>query len=216
MIAFAMIITVNGQTQTTDTIATTDSIQFRISGEVQIATINMLPMTGLALEKDAASINGTFNFGVGKEKWAIGLTAISQKSITGSQTTYNLIDVVGTYRPNSNMTITAGYELTYWDHTNQDDQVGHNVIAIANWTKNRVSVTGIMLADVNFSSIYLIISGNYRLTDHLDVTGLAGYANQFGPYGMIGGKYSIQSFNVGGYVLINDSPGIGVVVSKSF
>jgi len=209
------IMNINGQT-TADTIATQDSIKIMVSGEIQIATINMLPMTGLALEKDAASINATFNIGVGKEKWAIGLTAISQKSITGSGTTYNLIDVVGSYRPTDNLSITAGYELTLWDHTEGNDKIGHNLICITNWTKNKGSITGIMLVDVKFSSIYLILSGDLRLTDHLDAIGLVGYGNQIGLYGMAGAKCSIKSVNIGLYGLINKNPGIGIVAGWSF
>jgi len=216
IIAFAAItMTTFGQDTITNTPVDTTKIQLVATAEVGIASVNMLPMTGLALEKNAASINGQAYIGADYDKFGAGLTVISQKSINGSQTTYNLIDITGSYRPTESLSITAGYELTIWDHPEGNDEVGHNLIGIVNWNKNRISVTGIMLADIRFSSIYLITSANYKLTDHVDVVGLIGYATTMGNYEMLGIKCTYQKFNLGVYGLINNSHGIGVTASYS-
>lgn len=212
---FAMGMNVIGQTTDTIINAPADSTKVQLVGsaEVQIASVNMLPMTGLALEKDAASINGNIYIGADYDKFGIGLTVISQKSVNGSQTTYNLIDITGSYRPMDNLTITAGYEQTYWDHPEGNDEIGHNFLAIANYNISRVSITGIVLVDKDFSSVYLIGSASYKATDHIDVVGLYGYANTMGSYGMLAVKYTYQRFNCGVYGLINKNPGIGVTAS---
>lgn len=213
MIAFAMIITVNGQTQTTDTIATTDSIQFKAFANVQLASKNMLTATGTILE-NAASFNTMFYIGLEKGKWGIGLTGLSQKSLTGTQTTYNLVDIMGTYKASENLVINTGYELTIFDHTDGDVQIGHNLLAIINWNKNKWSITGIALANIQLSDIYLVISAKYKLTNQVSMSGLFGYCNKIGCYEMLEITYTYQKVDLGVNVFLN-TPGIGFTAKCS-
>jgi len=190
-------------------VAKADSVQFRVAGEVQVASKNISIATGVVFE-DAPALIGHANAGIQYKKFGASVLIMSQKSLTKSQTTYNLVDFIGSYKVTDELTLSIGYELTHWDYQEGEDEVGNNFVWMVTWTKNKVAATGIVFKGANF--IYLISSVNYRLMDHVSVSCLIGYTNTMNTkiYGMAGLNLSYGKASLGIYPSISDNPGITV------
>ena len=191
---------------------------FNVSGDVQISSNNISLGTGIEFEKAHAFI-GHMNAGVQYKDFGLSVSYGGYKSLTGSETMFNLVDLIGSYKVNSELTIMAGYELTYWDHKIEDDEIGDGIFAMATWSKGKFSTTGIIFTNPQFSFIYLIESANYQITDHVSAYGLVAYTNAeaYPFYGLAGLKVSKGSISVGAYGIARyNSPGVTINLEIGF
>ena len=212
---FAMgIMNVIGQ-QNTDTISNTpaDSTKvknFSFSGNAKLSSKNFNAGTGIMFEEAFAFI-GNANFSLDYKKFGVSACYMAHSSLTGTQTTYNLIDVMGTYKVTDEFSVNVGYEFTYWDHPTEKDECGNNIFAMFTLKHENFSSTTIIFTDIlckNF--IYLIESANYQLTDHLSLNGIVAYTNTKASrvYVVGGAKYTMGHVSIGAYGMIDkDTPG---------
>lgn len=191
---------------------------FNVSGDVQFSSKNISLGTGIVFEESTAFIthlNGNMQF----KKVGVSVCYSGYSSITGSHTTYNLVDIIGSYEVSDNFTLMAGYEATYTDYTDQDDKNGSGIFAMATWNKGRFSTTGIVFTNPQISFLYLIQSATYQISDHVSAYGLFGYTNAeaYPVYGLAGLKVKKGAISFGAYgVARYDAPGAVFNIECSF
>jgi hypothetical protein len=128
-----------------------------------------------------------------------------------------MFDLSLSYSISEELSLSAGYELTYTD--NQDDEIGHSIFAIASWSKGRVSSNFIFFSDLEFRSAYYIGSVDINVMKNVSLYTLGAYTNTKNTpwYGLIGLKYTNGHFFAGTYwVFDKDNPGPVVSAGVTF
>ena len=179
------------------------NVNVTVSGDAQIASMNVSLPTGSVFES-ATSFIVHANVGVSHERF--GLTAYynGHVSLNGSQTKFTLVDVMGSYKINDDLTVHFGPELEYTDYLTEDDKIGGCLIAMATWSRGRLSTTGIIFTNIQFTDIHVIGSANYQITDKLSGYVLGAYTNKnAGPfYWLAGMKINpLKHISVGAYYI---------------
>ena len=188
--------------------AQTDSV-ISFSGDVAYYTKNLNTFAGLMFGENPSVVTH-MNVSADYKNFNLSVAYTGQHSIHHLEDgdRFNMFDLSLSYSVSEELSLSAGYELTYTD--NQDDEIGHSIFAIATWSKGIVSTNFIFFADLEFSSIYYIGSTDVKVGKNMGVYALAGYTNtKTSPwYGLVGIKYTNGHFFAGTYwVFDKDTPG---------
>ena len=184
-------------------------VEFSVSGSAMYSSKNASMGVGLIFSEDPAVI-AQLNTNLTYGKWGMlasysGYCGIQRLS-AGDQ--FHLLDIFGTYQINEEFNLYVGPEFTYKD-VSDTDIVGMGLVAMMTWNKNNFSSTLIYYTNPSFSSHYLIGTVDYRIVDNFSAYGLIGLTTaEANPvYGILGLKYSRDSFSAGVYYALRDTPG---------
>lgn len=122
-----------------------------------------------------------------------------------------MVDLFLSYNVSKELSVSAGYELTYTDNKDSKDKIGHGVFAMANYNKERVASTFIFFSDPSFKDTYYIGSIDMKVMKDISVYTLGGYTNTKGWYGLVGVRYNTGKISVDTYYL-SDGAIVGAVV----
>lgn len=180
-------------------------VEFSMSGDVQFSTKNASTGTGLIFSEEPAIIlhaNPSIQYG----KWSV--TGFYSGHV-GLDMRYHIVDILASYRVNDEISLYVGPEFTYKD-LEGTDAVGAGLVGMMTWNRKSISSTLIYYTDPHFTIHYVIGSMSYNITKGVSISGLIAYTNAESTpvYGMVGVKYSKNSFFVGAYYSFRkDAPG---------
>ena len=216
------VMSMSGQSQDSVNVVveSTQSSAVTVGGSIGYSTKNVSLGTGLVFsESPAVILNATIDWSKGE----FGLSAIYggycgiQRIVDGDQ--FHLVDILGSYNVNSELTVFVGPEFTYTDKSDKDE-LGMGLIGMVTFNKSRSSSTFIYYSDPKFKSIYLIGSSSYKVNKVISVDGLIGYTNtgDWPVYGLIGFKCSFGSISIGAHNIFypgGSGPSFDIVVPFS-
>ena len=187
------------------------NVNVTVSGDAQLSTMNVSLTTGSVFDPATAFILHA-NAVVSYKKFGLMACYNGHVSLNGSETKITLADVIASYSISDEITVYFGPELVYTDLVSEEDQTGGGLIGMITWSHGGLTATGIVYANMQFTSRYLIGSLNYQITEKLSVYALGSLNNtEAGPFNwLVGGKLTpfenFKNFSVGAYYI--DQPNL--------
>lgn len=187
--------------------------EFNVSGDVAYYSKNLSTFTGLMFSEEPAMV-AHMNAGINYKDFNFSASYSGQLGIQhlteGDR--FHMLDLSAGYMVSEKVGLCAGYELAYTD--SEQDELGHGVFAMCTYAGNKVSSNLIFFADPKIQNTYYIGSVNVEMMKNVSLYVLGGYTNTKSTpwYGLVGVKYSMDSFFVGTYCVL-DKENTGPVVS---
>jgi len=192
--------------------------QVNVNGDVAYYSKNLSTFTGLMFSEEPAMV-AHMNAGINYKDFNFSASYSGQLGIQhlteGDR--FHMLDLYAGYMVSEKVGLCVGYELAYTD--SEKDELGHGVFAMCTYAENKVSSNLIFFADPKIQNTNYIGSVNVEMSKNVSLYVLGGYTNTKNTpwYGLVGVKYSMDSFFVGTYcVLDKENPGPVVSVGMKF